>query len=376
MHWWKKIIQKAHMNISAEFVLEKYSGHDKVVIVPDGVKKIGSFAFSGNESIKEVILPQSVTEIGASAFRGSSIEKIVIPDSVIKMEDSVFEDCSNLKSVILSDNLKCIECYTFKQCKQLKALKLPSMLKEVEWDAFCDCGITEISIPDSMTYIEKESFQNMEYLEKLNLPSTLIGIGDSAFHSCSSLREVYIPEGVITIGECAFDECSKLEKVVFPKSLLVIEMEAFNGTPIEDSEEFNEVCDRLEHTETYPIPDGYQEMYFNQKRFYYQSKRMEKEYSEFFDKISEFTQEEWMDAEGILENAKGEKIYWMYASVPTFDSHDREWDSYRKFYLIPEKKEITGVMVSGGSRIANVYIYRDVRWADKRTEEFMRRFLG
>ena len=48
--------------------LKKYAGQDKVVVVPEGITKIGQSAFSKNEVVEKIILPSSVKEIMKSAF--------------------------------------------------------------------------------------------------------------------------------------------------------------------------------------------------------------------------------------------------------------------------------------------------------------------
>ena len=62
----------------------------------------------------------------------------------------------------------------------------------------------------------------------------------------------------------------------------------------------------------------------------------------------------------------------IYVSVPVFDSGDREFDSYRKLFLIPGEGKITGVMVCGGYRIAKVLTYRNIRPADDKTEKLLK----
>lgn len=61
-----------------------------VYVVPDGVDKIGSFAFEGSR-IGEIVISDSVTELETNAIRGFKGERIVIPKNVIKLgENSVF----------------------------------------------------------------------------------------------------------------------------------------------------------------------------------------------------------------------------------------------------------------------------------------------
>lgn len=73
----------------------------------------------------------------------------------------------------------------------------------------------------------------------------------------------------------------------------------------------------------------------------------------------------------IFRDKTGKKALVIHVSVPTFDSGDREWDSYRKLFLIPEANGMTGFMVHGGYKVAKVVAYKGVRCADEKTENLM-----
>lgn len=45
-------------------VLEEYTGSDEYVVIPDGIKTIGTGAFGDVDSLIEVILPEGVEELG------------------------------------------------------------------------------------------------------------------------------------------------------------------------------------------------------------------------------------------------------------------------------------------------------------------------
>ena len=65
------------------------------VIIPDGVKTIGKYAFA-NCHVKSVIIPDSVTEISESAFSScSNLETVIFGKNVESIGDKAFGACVN-----------------------------------------------------------------------------------------------------------------------------------------------------------------------------------------------------------------------------------------------------------------------------------------
>ena len=72
-------------------VLVKYLGNDAEVVIPDGVKSIGDWAFFGCSSLTSITLPRDITTIGESMFFGCyRLEKINIPAKVKTIEKRAF----------------------------------------------------------------------------------------------------------------------------------------------------------------------------------------------------------------------------------------------------------------------------------------------
>ena len=80
-----------------------------------------------------------------------------------------------------------------------------SQLQIIEKYAFAETSIASISIPDSITKIEKASFDFCSKLEKVDMSqkSKLTFIGEHAFNY-TSLKSIYIPSSVKEIGLHAF----------------------------------------------------------------------------------------------------------------------------------------------------------------------------
>ena len=64
------------------------------VVIPDGVKTIGSTAFSGRAELTNITIPESVTNIGDYAFcYCSGLSGISIPINVTLIGGHAFEGC-------------------------------------------------------------------------------------------------------------------------------------------------------------------------------------------------------------------------------------------------------------------------------------------
>lgn len=59
--------------------------------IPDGVKSIGKYAFSGCEALSDLTVPSSVTSIGMYAFyKCTALTDAALPDSVTSVDDTAF----------------------------------------------------------------------------------------------------------------------------------------------------------------------------------------------------------------------------------------------------------------------------------------------
>lgn len=108
-------------------VLKKYKGNDSCVRIPDGVTKIGGWAFSGRGSLTNVSLPNSVTMIGKGAFSDCrSLTSINIPNDVTEIEGLAFKCCCCLESIEISDSVTKIGSNAFGGCGEHFAIHAPA----------------------------------------------------------------------------------------------------------------------------------------------------------------------------------------------------------------------------------------------------------
>ena len=205
------------------------------VTIPEGVTEIGNRAFWGCSSLTSVTIPKGVTEIGYAAFYGcSSLTSVTIPKGVTKIGDYAFSDCRSLTSVTIPEGVTEIGNSAFDDCISLTSVTIPESVTGIGIGAFYRCSsLTSVTIPEGVTEIGNSAFNGCISLTSVTIPEGVTEIGTGAFYGCSSLTSVTIPEGVTKIGDYAFYGCSSWTSVDLPGSVDSVGKEAFAGTPCE-----------------------------------------------------------------------------------------------------------------------------------------------
>ncbi len=120
--------------------------------------------------------------------------------------------------------------YAFKGCSGLTELTLPNSVTSIGWSAFEGCtGLTELTLPSSVTSIGESAFDGCSGLTKLTLPNSITSIGNCVFYGCRGLTELTLPNSVTSIGWSAFQGCSGLTELILPNSVTSIGLSAFRG---------------------------------------------------------------------------------------------------------------------------------------------------
>ena len=207
------------------------------VITFDGdVTTIGEDAFYNCDNLTSVNIPDSVTTIGDDAFHDcDSLTSVTIPDSVTTIGDEVFFGCYSLTSVTIGNSVTTIGERAFSDCINLKEFKGKfaadsgrCLIIDGVLNAFAiDCGVTQYTIPDSVTTIGRAAFMWCRSLTSVTIPDSVTNIGNNAFYRCESLTSVNIPDSVTTIGDWAFSYCKSLTSVTIPDSVTTIRKHAF-----------------------------------------------------------------------------------------------------------------------------------------------------
>lgn len=261
------------------------------LIIPDNanLKKIGDFAFDHFGMTGTLKLPATLESLGAQAFGSAQLKEIRFANGVkldaisydcfvdmSKLERVVFEggapnltmfhsrafqNCTQLRTVDIPQNVTQIETSVFVNTPMLETVvfKTPSSLKTIGKSTFSKSGIRHIELPNSVTKIEEQAFDNCANLTTVKVPASVTEIKTGAFNFCENLTAINVEAGNTkyasldgmlcskdkktlvtfpagkadskytlipyfdTVGEYAFYSSNKVSNITFPKSVVNIE---------------------------------------------------------------------------------------------------------------------------------------------------------
>lgn len=217
-------------------------------LLGNGIKRIGSYAFSNCNNLLSVSIPEGLENIGSYAFSGcNSLSTITVPNSLLSIGSSAFYNCTKLTSVVFEDSEVMLDFQdgnTFYGCplsdlyigRNIKFTKNNSPFKNNRE------GIKSISLGEMITEISDDEFSGFKGLSSIKLPQNLQTIGSMAFYGCEGLTELTIPGSVTEIGQQAFDMCRNLKNLRLDdgKEVLMFTAEsnylnnAFQNSPLEE----------------------------------------------------------------------------------------------------------------------------------------------
>lgn len=223
------------------------------------------------EGINYVITSDSTVGV-LSCKQKDDVRKTIIkiPDTIIylgreysvtSLESFAFYNCPFIETLILPESLNVIKKKSIMMCSSLATVSIPSNVKQIETDAISrnhalsnitvdkrnsnydsrnDCnaiirksdntlivGCLSTVIPEDITYIGEQSFQECEGIRSITIPMGIESIGDYAFYGCLDLEIVILQDGIKDIGQASFCECHSLNSINIPESVISIRDRAF-----------------------------------------------------------------------------------------------------------------------------------------------------
>lgn len=205
------------LTTSAAYSLLRTSGADNIyvnnrlisgeVVIPGSVKQItGSFRHISG--ITSVVLEEGVKTIGAYAFEGcTDVTSVTFPSTLKTIDDYAFEGCVNIEDISLPVGIESIGSYAFSGLSKITEIEFGSNLKEIGNYAFSDCtGITgTVTMSSNLTNLGQYAFARCTGISKISLNQKLgSNIGYGAFLDCLALTtlEYYTKPSDDALGGC------------------------------------------------------------------------------------------------------------------------------------------------------------------------------
>ena len=194
--------------------------------IDSGCKYIGYQAFYECSNLANITIPNSVTTIGEYAFyKCSGLTSVMIPDSVTSIGVSAFENCSNLTSVTIPNSVTSIGDYAFSCCSGLTSVTIPNSVTSIGDWAFEYCRALTYNVKENLNYLgnSKNPYLYLvgvtsQSITAANIDNNCKLIGCDAFYNCS-VTSITIPNSVTYIGSLAFRYCSNLTQINFEGTL-------------------------------------------------------------------------------------------------------------------------------------------------------------
>ena len=220
----------------------QYPAGKTTYTIPDTVKTIGAFAFSGC-TLERITIPASVTDIGDGAFsycdslttfNAGNSKNYVADGGVLFTKDKkelvAYPNGKAGEEYTVPNNVGTISAYAFAG-SPLKSVTLPSSVRTIGAYAFTGSALTEIELNQGANSVGQGAFEGCTALTKATLPSSLTRLGQSMFMGCTSLQEVSwaATTSSATIGISAFEGCTSLIIVQVPERTTTIDDRAFTG---------------------------------------------------------------------------------------------------------------------------------------------------
>lgn len=156
-----------------------------------------------------IVIPDGVYKIAKNAFSGSDISSVEIPDSVKIIQEYAFSGCRELSEISIGSGLREISEYAFAYADKLKKLDIPETIERIDKMAFYRCEIEELILHDGLRSIGECAFTSMD-LKEVSIPETVEKIGNTNFIQAKRVNvRGYLPDGLlesVVVRNSGFDK--------------------------------------------------------------------------------------------------------------------------------------------------------------------------
>ena len=157
---------------------------------------VSNGVFDDSNGITSVSI--DVENVGTWFQNNWGITKVTLGSHVKSIASEAFSNCANMTNATIPQNVTSIGSGAFANCGNLQTLTFASgsQLTTISKEAFANTALTKLTLPTTVTSIGTGAFKDCKYLTTLSLPQNLTTIGDQAFQNSVRISKSPIPSRV------------------------------------------------------------------------------------------------------------------------------------------------------------------------------------
>lgn len=189
------------------------------VVLSEGLKTIGDYAFQGNAILDNISFPSSLITIGSYAFKSCTmLQKVELLGEIYTIGTEAFRFCIELLEVVIDCKVTRIENNCFYGCSKLQTVTLSNLVTQLTYGAFSGAtALTSINL-EHIIHMENNCFFNCSSLKNVVL-TNLTTTGTSLFTNASSLESIVIGTKLLTLPSSMVTYAPKLKSIIFPDQI-------------------------------------------------------------------------------------------------------------------------------------------------------------
>ncbi len=208
----------------------EYVAKEEWEIEPDD-KDLTKMWYIGDDTITRIEIPEGVEKIGAYAFANlTALTEIKLPSTLKVIEYGAFYGCTSLTKVEGLENVKLINKQAFFGCNLTGSISLDSAHAISDYAFASNRNLVSVTLPETLRSIGAYAFADNIKLEKVTVAAEKVKLGEYAFANCIKLNDVSINANVIP--RCTFYNCTELSNITIGKDVSAIGEYAFAKTNI------------------------------------------------------------------------------------------------------------------------------------------------
>ncbi|NMN02598.1 InlB B-repeat-containing protein [Bifidobacterium panos] len=172
----------------------------------------------------------TITEIGDSVFAGQQLTTVsfAADSKITKIGDNAFQT-NSFTSMSLPDTVTTLDSNVFNNCSQMTSIGLPAALTTIGADVFGGCGkLASVDLPATLETIGNGAFYGCGSLTSVDFSNTKVTVIPANAFRNSGVQNVTLNDKTTTIGSYAFSNAQVTELKV-PSTIQSIGDSAFYG---------------------------------------------------------------------------------------------------------------------------------------------------